>query len=152
MVKATRTDPRRFNTSQAIPKTYGGKPLETGPSGYGKRLPAVMRADIELDVPMDASGAVTIGDLTEGMVIIGLASVGGASQGTVTFALPLSGGQSAVTLITGATVAAGAKTLTAGTFAPIVKDRPITATPSGGAAGEINKFLLSVAFMDNGWF
>lgn len=151
MVAATRTDPRRFYTHQAVHRTLGGKALETGPSGIGKRLGAVLKGSITLDVLMTGTDAINLGDLTEGMVITGLKSIGGATQGTVTFALPdYTGG--AATLISGATVAAGAKSLTGGTFAALDKDQQLTATPASGAAGEVSRWLLDVEMVDNGWF
>lgn len=152
-VKANQNDPRSRYTHQAYDVTYLGKAKETGPSGIASRLSATYQASILMTVDAGETAAQMVGDLTQGIWISGLVNHVALSAGTsVALELPAYGGEGAVTLVAAADVtAAGEIALDAPVWAPLPIDRPLTATVTGGTAGEIAVLSLLVTPAENGW-
>ena len=156
-VPADRNDGRRRYTHQAFDVTYLGKPLETGPSGYGQRLSATYEANILMQAPADVAGAQAMGDLTQGVFVRGIINhVALSALSTLQLILPAWEGEAEVIinsqvidLTTPGVVFTG---MNPAVLAPLAMDRPMTATIAAGTAGEVAVFSLMVTPAENGWF
>lgn len=146
-------DPRSRYTHQAYDVTYLGKSQESGPSGRTARLSATYTANILLPY-MDAgsTATVTLGDLTQGLIITGLINHVALSTGTINLTLPAHGGLGAVTMIAaGSLTSAGVITLTTPVLAPLTIDRPLTGAIAAGTASETAILSLLVTPIEAGW-
>jgi len=155
-VPANHNDPRRRYTHQAYDVTYLGKAKETGPSGVNQRLSATYDANILMQAPADVASAQLMGDLTQGLVIRGIINHKILTSGTLVLTLPAFGGEpeqiintQAIDLTLGSIVFSGMNPLN---LEPLAIDRPMTATFTGGTAGEVAVFSLMVTPAENGWF
>ena len=154
-VKANRRDSRRFYTHQAVDKSYMGKSLESGPAGYGRRLPGIPEYRLAFEIEMDAVGDVIIGTLSAGLILSGQVGLHtDITGGAIVLKLPAHGGLAAVTNL--CTIANAASpvmtTLNTAVLVPYAIDRPIAYSVSGGTAGEKAQLSLPAWPVDNGWF
>jgi hypothetical protein len=155
---ANPNDPRRFHTSQAIPRTYMGFSPETGPGGYGQRLTAVPQVTVGFTFFAGITTPQTIGDLPAGFVLGGdFLNHRLLTTGTVQLKLLAVGG--GVTYPELIILAAGALTnvtdrqaLALGDLTPLAVARTLVATVSAGTAGEVARCSLNGYIIDNGWF
>jgi hypothetical protein len=149
--RASRTDARARHGSQAYSTTYFGKAMETGPSGLGQRLEGVCRNRIPVTGNASLTGVQLAGDLTEGLMILGVINHKPLAAGTLNLTLPEFGGQPAVPLIVGADLTVAAQlTLATDNFMPLATDRPLEIEIIGG---DDEEFLISldVTPMLSGW-
>jgi hypothetical protein len=153
-VPANREDGRRRYTHQAFDVTYLGKPIETGPSGYGRRLSATYQASILMAVGAGAGlGTIEIGDLTSGIWSLQIVNHVALTSGTLQLQMPAFNGAPLQNLVTALDLtAAGAVDLDNPILAPLAFDRPLTAAVAGGTAGETAVLSLLVTPAENGWF
>lgn len=151
-VPSNRNDGRRRYQHQAFDVTTFGKPIETGPSGYGKRLSGTYRAAISLEIPVD-DGLVQLGDLTAGLWGFQVVNHVALSTGTLRLRMPAYGGQAEQILIAALALnAAGVTTLGTPIWAPLTIDRPLDALITTGTAGQVARVSLLMTPAENGWF
>jgi hypothetical protein len=150
--RPSKLDARIRHTSQAYGTTYFGKPLETGPSGFGQRLEGTCRNLITLTGKANITAAQRAGDLTSGLMVLGLINHKAMAAGTLlTLALPAWRGLPAVVITSGEALAAlGPVTLDAPIYEPLTIDRPLDITIAAGGNEEF-LFSLDVAPILNGW-
>ena len=149
---SNRNDGRRRYTHQAFDVTTFGKPIEAGPSGYGKRLAGTYGAAILLRIPA-TGGEVVLGDLTEGLWGFQIVNHVALTSGTLRLRMPAHEGLLQQDLVaTLALNAAGVSTLAAPIWAPLTKDRPLTGLVTTGTSGETAVVSLLMTPAENGWF
>jgi hypothetical protein len=149
---ANRSDTRRRYTHQAFDVTTFGKPLETAPSGYGRRLSGTYQAAILLNIPA-TGGEFTLGDLTAGLWGFQVVNHVALSTGTLRLRLPAFGGQGQQDLTTALALnAAGVSTMAAPIWAPLPIDRPLTGLVSTGTGGQTAVVSLLLTPAENSWF
>jgi len=151
-----RGDGRRRYTHQAYDVTFLGKAMETGPSGYGKRLAATYDANIVMAADAGAAGAQPIGDLTQGLFIRGIINHAALTSGTLVLTMPAFGGEPEVVINTQAVDLTLTSVIFTGmnpaVLVPLTLDRPVVATVAGGTSGETALISLMVTPALNGWF
>lgn len=156
-VPANRLDGRRRYTHQAYDVTLLGKSLESGPSGYGKRLSATYMASILLP-PIDAgiAGAQLMGDLTEGVYVWGFMNHVPLTTGTASVILPSFNGEPDLAVTTqGIDLMVGSLILNnvnPDLYIPLPFDRPLDVVIAGGTPGEKAVISMLVTPAENGWF
>jgi hypothetical protein len=150
--RPSKLDARTRHTGQAYSTTYFGKPLETGPSGFGQRLEGTCRNLITLTGKANIAAVQRAGDLTSGLMVLGLINHRAMSAGTLlTLALPAWRGLPALVITDGeALTALGPVTLDNPIYEPLSIDRPLDITIVGGSAQDF-LFSLDVAPILNGW-
>jgi hypothetical protein len=146
-------DPRTRYTHNAVMLSYGGIPPERGPSGRNMLLPMTMRGAFMFEVAADIASAQIVGDIPYGVWIDGFVKHQALTSGTYSLILKGVGGGGDDTLIAaGASLTtAGLVTLTNSIFVPLVNNRPLQMTISGGTAGERGRFSLLATPAEVAW-
>jgi hypothetical protein len=154
-VPVDQNDPRSRYTHQAYDVTYFGKALESGPSGYGKRLSGTYQSSILLPIDMSTAATIVLGDLTQGIYSFELVvHAATTAAGAVTLQLA-DVGEGATTLLAIADTSAatpGPTALTTPIAVPLPADRPLQAVVGTIAAGETFTVSLLATPAENGWF
>lgn len=155
-VPANRLDGRRRYTHQAYDVTLLGKSLESGPSGYGKRLSATYMASILMFADAGVAGAQPIGDLTEGVYVWGFMNHVPLTSGAASIILPSFNGEpdlavttQAIDLTVGSLIL---NNVNADLYIPLPFDRPLDIVIASGTPGEKAVISMLVTPAENGWF
>lgn len=152
-IPPNRQDPRRQYLHQAYDASTLGMSLESGPSGYGKRLVATYQASILFTADAGVTTEVNVGDVTQGVWSVEIVNHVALTGGTALIELPAFEGQPAITLAAALPLnVAGVVALDTPILAPLATDRPLNITITGGTADETAVLSLLVTPTLNGWY
>lgn len=143
---------RSRHASQAYQTSSFGRPFETGPSGYGRRLVGSPLYSIPFSLPSGLTAKQIIGDLTAGLWVKQLV-LHQANTGTMALAIEESspGAADGVTLVAAQALTAAGQFDLNTQLMPLALDRTLSATLTGGAAAGVLRATLIVCPVTDSW-